>query len=83
MTTKIKNRFKIRNGFDIIYSFDFKKKRKFSDARSITVGFLGVLFPLSCVEEPLTFPIAIGTLRPGTLALTKEKITGLAKHDTY
>ena len=50
-----------------------------SDARSITVGFLGVLFPLSCVEEPPT----LAPLRAGTLALTKEKITTLAKHDTY
>jgi hypothetical protein len=51
----------------------------FSDAQQITVGFLGVLFPLSGVEEPL--PLA--PLRAGTFALTKEKITTLAKHDTY
>jgi hypothetical protein len=50
-----------------------------SDARSITVGFLGVLFPLSGVEEPP--PLA--PLRAGTFALAKEKITTLAKHNTY
>ena len=50
-----------------------------SNVRSIAVGFLGVLFPLSCVEEPP--PLA--PLRAGTLALTKEKITTLAKHGTY
>jgi len=32
-----------------------------SDARSITVGFPGVLFPLSSVEEPLTLdPLRAG-----------------------
>jgi len=50
-----------------------------SDARSITVGFLGVLFPLSGVKEPP--PLA--PLRAGTFALAKEKITTLAKHNTY
>ena len=55
------------------------KPEYLSDARSITVGFLGVLFPLSGVEEPP--PLA--PLRSGTFALAKEKTTCLSKHDTY
>jgi len=35
-----------------IKGINFKLVDVFSDARSITVGFLGVLFPLSVVEEP-------------------------------
>jgi len=50
-----------------------------SDAGQITVGFPGVLFPLSGVKEPP--PLA--PLRAGTFALAKEKITTLAKRDTY
>jgi len=63
-------------------SYDLKEatgRWTLSDARSITVGFLGVLFPLSSVEEPP--PLA--PLRAGILASAKEKITILAKLDTY
>ncbi|MCO6492004.1 MAG: RagB/SusD family nutrient uptake outer membrane protein, partial [Phaeodactylibacter sp.] len=46
-------------------------RHTFSDEQSITVGFLGVLFPLAGVKEPP--PLAL--LRSGTFALAKGKIT--------